>query len=180
MCPQCGIAKIDKRDPKRESIYYGKSITHKDKYGNDCNHMLNRTSLGYMFKTDILKITISTEGQSFYKHAQSALYALLDGISIAFNIERQDIDGLLLSEENKIIFALFDSVSGGAGHVKRLLNKDEMINAFKCAYEKVNQNCCDSACYLCIKNYQNQRIHHQLDRFEAKDFLNYILNSLED
>ena len=82
-------------------------------------------------------------------------------------------------EQNKIIFALFDSVPGGAGHVKRLLDKDEMINAFNKAYEKVNQNCCNSACYLCIKNYQNQSIHHLLSRENAREFISYMIKSIK-
>ena len=82
-------------------------------------------------------------------------------------------------ENNKHVFVLFDTVPGGAGHVKRLLNKQEMLKAFQYAYEKVSQNCCDVACYNCIKNYKNQKYHEFLRRPLAKDFLDKIIQTFD-
>ena len=113
-----------------------------------------------------------------YNQAISTLYALLEGISLAFDIERNDIDGIFINEDNKNVFVLFDTVPGGAGHVKRLLNKNDMISAFKYAYEKVSQECCDVACYNCIKNYKNQKYHEYLRRPLAEELLSKILESL--
>jgi len=122
-------------------------------------------------------MVISLPFDGGYKQAISTLYALLEGISLAFDIERNDIDGIYVNENSNQVFVLFDTVPGGAGHVKRLLNRDEMLMAFKYAYEKVSQECCDTACYNCIKNYKNQKYHEFLRRGLAKDFLEKLINS---
>ena len=52
-----------------------------------------------------------------------------------------------------------------------------LIEAFKAAYKKVNQNCCDenTSCYNCLRNYYNQKQHKFLSRKAAKDGIKYIL-----
>ena len=159
-------------------------LPHIDKKheGNNfkCNNTkLIRQGLGFSYKTDVLKMVISLPFEGGYNQAISTLYALLEGIAFAFDIERNDIDGIYVNENNKHVFVLFDTVPGGAGHVKRLLNKQEMLKAFQYAYEKVSQNCCDVACYNCIKNYKNQKYHEFLRRPLAKDFLDKIIQTFD-
>lgn len=173
VCEDCGYAIIDNDhimlpsiDKKHDGIY------------KDCNNTkLVRQSLGYSYKTDVLKMVISLPFDGGYNQALSTLYALLEGISLAFDIERNDIDGIYVNEDNNHVFVLFDTVPGGAGHVKRLLDKNEMLKAFKYAYEKVSQECCDVACYNCIKNYKNQKYHEFLRRTLAKDLLEKLIKT---
>ena len=112
----------------------------------------------------------------------SFLYAFLEGISEAFNIERNDIDGLVEKnmDSDTIDILIFDNVPGGAGHSKRLLNQDELIKALRMAYKKVNQNCCDenTSCYNCLRNYYNQQYHKYLRRKDAKDIIEQIFKNL--
>jgi hypothetical protein len=176
-CPKCGYCIIDKEHEYLPKIQQKKS--HKPIYGKeDCqNKILEKIELGYSYKTDVLKLVIGESIES-ENQAISALYALLEGISFAFDIDRNDIDGIFISEDNKNIFVLYDTVPGGAGHVKRLLNVEEMKKAFSYAYEKVNQNCCELACYNCLKNYKNQRYHNLLRREEAKGLLKRIVDKI--
>ena len=175
MCEECGYTIIDNDHAVLPSI----DKKHDGIYSKCTNTKLVRQSLGFAYKTDVLKMVISLPFDGGYNQAISTLYALLEGISFAFDIERNDIDGIYVNEENKHVFVLFDTVPGGAGHVKRLLDKNEMLKAFNYAYEKVNQECCDVACYNCIKNYKNQKYHEFLRKNLAKDFLGKIIDTFK-
>ena len=60
---------------------------------------------------------------------------------------------------------VFDNVPGGAGHVKRLINKDSLKQSLISAKMKVSQDCCDenTSCYNCLRNYYNQNIIIELN-----------------
>ena len=181
-CRKCGYAKIDKR--------LTVPTTH-EKHSNyrdfQCdNDELVKVNLGHTFKTDVTRFIIpSLIGFESNRHkALSFLYAFLEGISMAFNIERNDIDGLIErnNHADTIDILIFDNVPGGAGHSKRLLNKDEIIQALKMALVKVSQNCCDenTSCYNCLRNYYNQAFHKYLKRGDAKEVIIELLNKFDD
>ncbi len=179
-CPECGYAELKKNYsvPKIEK-------EHKNYRDFKCNNQtLYKIQLGHKFKTDVTRFIIPilhSYEENRYK-ALSFLYAFLEGISEAFNIERNDIDGLVEKnmDSDTIDILIFDNVPGGAGHSKRLLNQDELIRALRMAYKKVNQNCCDenTSCYNCLRNYYNQQYHKYLRRKDAKDIIEQIFEKL--
>lgn len=180
-CQKCGYAKIEKKLTVPST--HEKHSNYRD-YTCD-NDELIKVNLGHTFKTDVTRFIIpSLTSFTSNKHkALSFLYAFLEGISIAFNIERTDIDGLIERNNNDdtIDILIFDTVPGGAGHSKRLLNKDEIILALKMALVKVSQNCCDenTSCYNCLRNYYNQPFHKYLKRGDAKEVINELLSKLD-
>lgn len=173
MCKICGYTEINKLNPNMQQI----KEEHYNYRGYKClDSELHKIALGHMFKTDVAKIIINDFQDK--KQAISTLYALLEGISIAFNIERKDIDGLIVRDENfDYNLIIYDNVPGGAGHVKRLKDEKTLEIALKAAYEKVNQNCCeeDTSCYNCLRNYYNQKYHKLLSRKSAKEGIKDIL-----
>jgi hypothetical protein len=114
-----------------------------------------------------------------YPQALSFLYAFLEGVSIALGIERTDIDGVLELnlEWQSYDILLYDNVPGGAGHVKRLLDKENVVKSLQAALDKVSQNCCDenTSCYNCLRNYYNQSHHSKLQRKLAIDVIKRLL-----
>ena len=106
----------------------------------------------------------------------------MEGISIAMNIEREDIDGVVKwnYEFESYDILLFDNVPGGAGHVKRLMGKQKIIKSLQIALNKVSKSCCDedTSCYNCLRNYYNQTYHSLLKRKYAIEVLNNLLNDL--
>jgi hypothetical protein len=72
-------------------------------------------------------------------------------------------------------------VPGGAGHVKRLLNKNAIVNSLRAGLDKVSQDCCDenTSCYNCLRNYYNQSYHNKLVRKLAKDIIKRILFEID-
>ena len=179
-CPECGYAELKKS--------YSVPTTekkHKNYRDFSCNNQtLYKIQLGHKFKTDVTRFIIPilhSYEENRYK-ALSFLYAFLEGISEAFNIERNDIDGLVEKnmDNDTIDILIFDNVPGGAGHSKRLLDRDELIMALRMAYKKVNQDCCDenTSCYNCLRNYYNQQYHKYLRRRDAKDIIEQIFEKL--
>ena len=69
---------------------------------------------------------------------------------------------------------MYDSLSSGAGYSKRISEiTPELLKASRNLLENCN---CSSACYDCLKHYRNQHIHSDLDRFAAKDLLEWGMN----
>lgn len=177
MCQTCGYTEIDHKNsnfPIKMKGHVLPRSTMKCK-----SEKLERRSLGHEFRTDVIIIDFMQIDLD-YKTAISVMYALLEGVSISFEIERRDIEAIAQNIEGKTQIIMFDSVPGGAGHVKRLLNRDEFISALTKALEKVSQDCCDesASCYNCLRNYSNQRAHAYLRRGLAKEILENVSESL--
>lgn len=185
VCDSCGYAKVDEKH-REEGFIFDKEY-HNNPYGRVCeNKKLYRRTLGHKFKTDVAYISLSCYLEK--EKALSVVYALLEGVSQYLGIERNDISGTLhynrlesgVWETN---FILFDTVPGGAGHVRRIGEADDiqLKNMLIKSLEIVKQCHCgedsngDSACYSCLCNYYNQKHHDIIKRRYAVEFFEDIL-----
>lgn len=183
MCPVCGYSEIE----KRKSCSPIRKKKHKNYKNYNCeNDELEYLRLGHKFQTDVTRLSIPSLGlndKKSYAQALSFMYAFLEGISLALDIERNDIDGVLEPnlESQSFDILLYDNVPGGAGHVKRLLNKTAVIESLKAALEKVNAHCCDenTSCYNCLRNYYNQSYHDKLQRKLAIESIKKLLFEID-
>ena len=180
-CSVCGYTVLDKMRAGNDSITLGR--VHQNHLGYDCvnTESLYKVSLGHTFKTDVIKIGVL--GLIKREKALSTLYALIEGIAEEFEIERKDINGLVNKKDNgEYELIIFDNVPGGAGHVKRILESNNLKVAFDSAYNVVNKNCCDedTSCYNCLRNFNNQRVHQELKRKYAKEVLQSIINGISN
>lgn len=68
---------------------------------------------------------------------------------------------------------VYDSVPVGAGHSRRLVTSDGkmLYRIFSVALKKMENCNCDLSCYICLRSYENQKIHDELDRNLAAKFL---------
>lgn len=157
---------------------------HRKPIGEEClSSVRGPLHFGHTFKTDVL--TISLERYEFVEALTkegfwfSLLYAILEGASQALGIRRQDLDGCLYPYEGKIALVLFDNVPGGAGHVKRIMDRQNLYEVLKTTLNRVkNCNCGpEASCYGCLRNYQNQFCHEQLKR---GIILKFLLDNLEE
>jgi hypothetical protein len=174
ICQLCGFA----------DIFDGRPLSnHKTPWGKTCNGIYSRYSLGYEFKTDILQIKFPDYCDRRDGFWESLLYGLLEGACLALDIDRQDIDGTLYPYSGDPFgpaLVLFDDVPGGAGHVKRIAEKNNFINVLNRAWELVTKCECggerkDTSCYHCLRSYTNQYCHHQLNRGYVKEFIESLL-----
>ncbi len=174
ICKNCGYGTVG-----------GKPASHKNPEGKKCKGIFERVALGYDFETDIVEI----EFQNIFGDVnmeegfwESLMYAIIEGMSSALEIDRSDIDGTLyVKSSHAKSIVLFDTVPGGAGHVKRLLDEEQFINSLTNALEKVSSCSCggekqDTSCYNCLRNYYNQYCHDKLTRGYAMQGLETILN----
>lgn len=169
VCPRCGYA-TDGSFPEK----------HKNGRGFHCEGEAKdskETYLSHDFKTDVVKLTFIDSRAFDRNRMNSVMYALLEGLSRQMGIERNDIKGCLhySDTEEGMVYSLilYDAVAGGAGNVRRMVTDDG--SAFEAvlgkALELVEGCKCDSSCYNCLRNYYNQKIHDQLNRHAARDFL---------
>lgn len=183
MCPVCGYSDIAKKGQKTPQTLK----VHKNFKQYVCNNdELEYLRLGHKFQTDVARFTIpilDSMDKVGYPQALSFLYALLEGVSNALGIERNDIDGVLELnlEWQSYDIILYDNVPGGAGHVKRLLSKEAIVKSLKAALDKVSAECCDenTSCYNCLRNYYNQSYHNKLQRKLAIDVIKRLLFGIE-
>jgi len=177
ICFKCGTA-FSKRP---------KGNTHKTPIGEECSSpsLRGHLCLGHTFTSDVL--TISLEEYTFDNERMdqsfwySLLYAVLEGTSQALGIRRQDLDGCLYPYEGRTALVLFDNVPGGAGHVKRIMDKQNLFEVFKSTLGRVKNCTCgpETSCYGCLRNYQNQFCHERLRRGIILEFLSNNLEIVE-
>ncbi len=175
ICFDCGyaIATVERTKP-----------SHRTPLGRECSAPLRSPwHLGHSFQTDLLLLSVTTidhagmpslrKDESFWL---SFLYSLLEGASEALGIRRRDLDGCLYPKPDRYGLVLFDTVPGGAGHVKRLMDEPNIratLRASKARLEQTEAHNCgeETSCYGCLRNYDNQFCHDQLRRGPVLRFL---------
>jgi hypothetical protein len=185
VCRECGYA--ERLDSTNWSVT-GKR--HNNPRGYPCSSStLELMALGHTFKTDV--VLISVEDKLEHPEALTTLYALLEGCSQYFDVERDDIDGCISYQSyvaeggsTGTTFVLFDSVPGGAGNVKRIYEatKIKLVEFLESALERVtNCNCGgeegDMVCYNCLATFRNQFHQGVMQRRFAINILNQLLDS---
>ena len=182
VCPVCGYSEVEKQNNRRNF----RIKKHNNPYGVVCkSEKIYRKTFGHIFKTDV--VILSCDDYIKKEKALSILYALLEGISRYLGIERNDISGTIHSKKIQsgdwqTAFVIFDTVPGGAGHVRRIgtATKKEFSQMLQTSYSVVKNCTCgiesdgDSACYNCLCNYYNQAYHDILKRKYAIEFFEPI------
>lgn len=173
------------RDATSAITKHAPYIIVKRKHKNAHDHYCNNTYfypfvLNHIYKTDVVLMDFQ-EYNGDDKTMWSVLYALLNAMSDVLGIDRNDISGSLKATFDKDVgdirysLVLYDTVAGGAGHVRRLLNSTILSKVFSSAHNAMAHCNCDTSCYNCLRSYSNQRRHQDLDRRLAQEFLSSFL-----
>lgn len=179
ICQRCGHAEINSQNV---------TASHDAPWGHQkCKGKRSVLSLGYEFYTDILQIRFEVYDSIQYKEGfwESILYGLLEGVGQALGIERGDIDGCLYPYKGdycKTALILYDSVPGGAGHVKRIVEKNNFKDSLEKTLSLVDNCQCggkegDSSCYGCLRKYNNEYCHDILKRGYVSSFVKILVRS---
>lgn len=184
VCEQCGYAELN------SSFTRMVEQKHQTPSGKICiQKRLNRYSLGYRFETDVFQLRFLDEPLYVQQEdeARSVLFGIMRGITDVLGLEEQDIQGCLQSFRHPVTgtycygLIYYDSTPGGAGHVKRMMNGDVLMNVLQGAL-RIMQNCTcggeagDASCYTCLRMYKNQKYHDQLSRRYVIDFVQRVLS----
>ena len=181
VCPVCGFAyasdetisedKEANRKIKNGAHVIKTVVKHESLFSqSQCNcHELKKYTLHHVFNTDVAKINFQCN-TSDYDTMVSTMYAILNAMADTLNIERRDIKACLspklLGNELSYSIIIYDSVPGGAGHSRRLVtsNGKMLYQIFMAALKRVATCKCTPSCYSCLRSYDNQKIHDNLDR----------------
>lgn len=188
VCPHCGYAESSTENLEDKSFNrYQKTLDkkHITPWGKRCEVKLQKYKLCHVFKTDVVRIIFMTRQAAKQDVMLSAMYALLEGLSVVLDIERNDIKGCLhkVGYNDGLVYSivLYDAVPGGAGHVRRMATEDGAVFS-RVVREAISitKGCnCSPSCYSCLRNYYNQKIHDRLDRKLAYEFLENYAGKLE-
>jgi ATP-dependent helicase YprA (DUF1998 family) len=132
--------------------------------------MLVHRELGHQYLTDVVELDIPTARE--WSAAWSTLYALL-AATPSIGIAAGDVDGTLRSNGpgRAPSLIIFDTVPGGAGHVRRFVARFEELTS---AALRLVRDCeCGegTSCYACLRSYSNQSRHDDLARSAAAQIL---------
>ena len=180
VCKGCGYTELDEKSAIAHRAY--KKVKHKNSGGYPCPcDSLDLLSIGYRFETDVIQIRFLNPSLKDRTTALSVLYGIIRGMCSYLNIEQNDIAGCLQYYQNgNFAIVLYDRTPGGAGHVRRLSEPGVLE---KVLYEtlQIMQSCTcggtdgDTSCYICLRNYYNQKYHDELSRRRVIDTLRSVL-----
>lgn len=97
--------------------------------------------------------------------------AIMGGLQISMNVDEDELNSFLMPNPrntDKFVIVIYEVDEGGAGILKSLEETAVFHEVIKKAREILHEfdqeGGCDKACYECLCNYYNQRIHDKLDR----------------
>lgn len=144
-------------------------------------------SLSHRYETDVVRIEFSRpwSGASAAERlstAQSVLQALLQGAAEVAQIARDDIDGQIDGGivSGNAALVLIDAVPGGAGYAELIATRLRQILV---SALHLTENCecgSETSCYQCLRTFWNQRLHDELSRGLASQYLSETLGAIPD
>lgn len=151
--------------------------------GKHCSGGATTFSLAHKYETDVLRVTFPNawSGEQPQRTAQSVLYAVLQAAASVLQIAATNIDGTVSSYRTAVsTIDIVDTVPGGAGYARIIAQ--ELPTVLEGALELVRGCECgpETSCYMCLRTFSNQRVHDQLERGAAADFLASVLLSRGD
>ena len=173
ICKSCGFAKVHQEGGKKKRT--SRELVQEEHIRpgmseKKCSTSLSTLFLAHEYLTDTIEISVP--GLTGENEAWSALAALLSGAH-ALGISVRDLSGTIRASgdsglEKSLI--IFDGVPGGAGYSRRL---KEQLDELFIAGSRVARGCLcgeETACYGCLKTYENQSNHEKLSRKVAIEF----------
>lgn len=162
---------------------------YSERGGRRCSHTSTCTTyLGNEFITDLVVFEfcldsslINTDPENLWisRASRSLSEAVVLAAGRVLDVEFSELENgyrIRRDEQNHQVFVdifIFDNVSSGAGYCSALA---EMPGQLMRAAREILKTCpadCDDACFDCLKNYRNQRVHSLLDRFAALELLEW-------
>lgn len=197
VCEKCGSASV--YDPKKprmglHSRPYKVETRSGVNVAEQCNGSFRQVFLGYQFKTDLLVLRINIK-PPFVRRLDvnisanvlnDALRTLSESLVLAAS-EFLDLDPsefqagyrLVRTGSEEMIRAdvyLFDTLSGGAGYAE--LVGESIHDVLRLVMNRL-KSCpanCDSSCTECLRHYQNQYWHVNLNRHLGLSLLRYMFD----
>lgn len=179
ICPQCGKTLTPPEENKKKGNKAPKRNSKDDPYNHAQNCPLRGQAgqFGAIYaeaKVETLRLILPWAGNEDEKldlanWGITLGEALLVGAQRHFALSPDDLgvlwEGVHTLETNgkKIqqgVLTFIDSRLGGSGYLRKLVT--ELSGVAQQALKHLDHDNCETACYRCLKNYQNQRLHDRL------------------
>jgi len=180
LCSSCGktLTLPENEDPGKGRKKARKVTTERDPYGHfpNCSRAGERphpiaitTSVKASTLRLVVPLPLDLDDAEYQRWGQSLGYALRIGIRHLYMLDGGEIEFELepcweVSDEtgrHKVgALTFIDPAVGGSGFLDRAAAELNLVAAR--ALDHLEHKECESACYRCLKNYQNQRVHEHL------------------
>lgn len=186
----CGYTKLLKK-PNEEA--QEKARQHRTPFNQSCTHPFwhAREDLAHEFRTDVLQVRadyappmprdLSAEDVEhwFDSFTRTLAEAVRRGATGLLGIEGRELAATVRSRlfgYPEVI--LYDTVAGGAGYCRMLVDRHSMRALLTAAHDTLNCRAnCTHACRVCLQEYDNQRIWDKLDRLPVLEWLGSIIEA---
>ncbi len=119
------------------------------------------------------EVTRTMDEEAFTKWVETLQQSLKLGLQLELFTRPGEIESFVATHEEqgvqKKILVLYDTMPGGTGYLKRLY--EHLPRIAEQVRNHLEKQRCETACYSCLKDYWNQRIHALLDRTLVKEVL---------
>ena len=124
---------------------------------------------GELINRLLVPVPVASEPDQWQSWGLSLGYALLAGMQHFFMLDANELDfelegpwqtGEAIGRYGMLSLAFIDPSLGGTGYLSRIAEQFDAIA--KQAIEHLDHPGCETACYRCLKSYQNQRYHEHL------------------
>lgn len=172
LCRQCGYWHA----PGNKKPFEDHKLLHNRR--QVCGGNSERYHLGYQFHTDVLILRFQDVPDPSPEFYASLKAALIEAATSIVGAEQGEIGGFTRIVQNdegqmRADLLLYDSVPGGAGHVKKAMTALETMLA---AARTLLEGCaCDKSCYKCLRSYGNQFEHQLLDKRLIQPYLDHLI-----
>lgn len=186
----CGYTKLLKNinDERQE-----KTRTHNTPFNLKCNNSFwyPHEDLAHEFRTDVLQIRLDhslpvpkdlpkDEPDSWLdRFTRTLAEAVQRGGTDLLGIEPRELAVTVrtrLFSYPEVI--LYDTVAGGAGYCRMLVDRHSMRDLLVAAHDALNCRVgCTYACRVCLQDYDNQRVWEKLDRQPVLHWLKQLLGT---
>ena len=188
VCKRCGKAKINQTDAVRnhKRDYLIRGVSEDD----ICSGEFKKVNLGYSFHSDVflmrvplhaplLQVASGIDKDCLLSSGETLAEAFLQASSRKLEIDPKELNcGIRFLKIEGVSFLdifIYDTASGGAGYSGLLKDiKGSIFLEARALLDIQHKNCCDTACYRCLQNYSNRRIHAKLDKKFGMMLWSYI------
>ena len=135
---------------------------------------------------NLLLLGIDVESDDKEKVLQTLLYAIKLGIQLEFQVESRELASELIGEDDYRRLMFFEAAEGGIGVCEQILSGNGLARVAARALqichfdengEEATGEVCSAACYRCLLAYENQWVHHLLDRRVIREHLLRLADS---
>ena len=151
-----GYSRCRKKDTTEEEIIHGIYL-----YTRTRNDVI-------LFEIELPEYVDSDKSEYFY---QTFKETVIKALQVYLDLSNDELNAFLLphpTNDGEFIIELYETAEGGVGILQRLSDINRFRGMIEIALEFLHESkpaeACQVACYDCLLTFQNQRIHHLLEK----------------